>query len=93
MYVKQVRMYWNMVYIQKSLGVFSKVFSQAKARVVFSTVQSYINTSGSIYFQFIIMNSKLISTDFSGLQFKRDVVNEMKCIEPHGGMAGHCGWH
>lgn len=77
MYVKQVRMYWDMVYIQKSLGVFSKVFGQARARVVFSTVQSYINTSGSICLQFIIMNSKLISTDFSGLQFKRDVVNEM----------------
>lgn len=63
--------------------------------VVFSTVQSCINSSGSIHLQFFMMNSKLISTDFSGLRFKFDVVNELKCTEPHRGMAGQkdCGWH
>lgn len=82
-------MYWNMV------GMFPKVSSQSNVRVVFSTVQSCINCSDSIHLHFFIMNSRLISTDFSGLKFKFDVVNELKCTEPHRGMAGQkdCGWH
>lgn len=80
--------------IQKRLGMFPEVSSQSKARVVFSTVQSCMNSSDSVRLQFFMMTSRLISTDFSGLQFKFDVVNELNSTEPHRGMAGQTdgGW-